>query len=161
MTQTTLQRDQVEQLVREALRRRLSSDSVSSVRPASPSPTGGPNPLVVNVSARHVHVTQEDLEALFKLADADGDGGISKEETMKYLKSQGVELDDVALDMMWQLVDLDGNGTVDMEEFKLLRFVIRKLLDGMKMGHALRLLREIIADQQPEPEPEPEPRASS
>ena len=100
---------------------------------------------------------EEDLEALFKLADADGDGGISKEETMKYLKSQGVELDDVALDMMWQLVDLDGNGTVDMEEFKLLRFVIRKLLDGMKMGHALRLLREIIADQQPEPEPEPEP----
>eukprot|EP01045_Picozoa_sp_COSAG04_P052673 COSAG04_NODE_22572_length_352_cov_1.015810_1_plen_48_part_10 len=25
---------------------------------------------------------EEDLEALFKLADADGDGGISKEETM-------------------------------------------------------------------------------
>jgi putative phosphotransacetylase len=60
----TLDRGSVERLVRDAIVKRLS---------ATPSPTmnnvngGGrtSNPLVVNVSARHAHVTQEDLERLF------------------------------------------------------------------------------------------------
>ena len=92
MTQSTLQRDQVEQLVREALRRRLSPDSGTSARPASPSATGGPNPLVVNVSARHVHVTQEDLEALFgpgaqltKLKDLYQDGEFASEQQVNLI----------------------------------------------------------------------------
>ena len=34
--------------------------------PVSPlQPDEGPNPLLVNVSARHVHVTQDDLEVLY------------------------------------------------------------------------------------------------
>jgi hypothetical protein len=93
----------------------------------------------------------EDLEALFNIVDADGDGSISKQETMNYLQSQGItELSEAALDMMWTLVDLDGNGTVDIEEFLRLRWVIRKRLDdpGMKMGDALRLLNEFNATSQ-------------
>src|SRR5579862_136347 len=55
----TLDRTTVEQLVREALSRRLPANghakSNGKVAPR----------LVVNISARHCHVTQEDLERLF------------------------------------------------------------------------------------------------
>jgi len=47
-------RGQVERLVRDAL-----------IKAQSRMAPGGANPLVVNVSARHAHVTQEDLERLF------------------------------------------------------------------------------------------------
>jgi putative phosphotransacetylase len=50
---------------------------------------GGPNPLVVNVSARHVHVTQHDLETLFgpgskltKLRDLHQQGEFASEQTV-------------------------------------------------------------------------------
>jgi propanediol utilization protein len=54
-----LERSEVEQLVRQVLRQRLAAGKASANR------GGGPNPLVVNVSARHAHVTQADLETLF------------------------------------------------------------------------------------------------
>jgi putative phosphotransacetylase len=54
----TLDRPLVERLVREALGKRLSSRRLSAAGLAEPK-------LVVNVSARHCHVTQEDLERLF------------------------------------------------------------------------------------------------
>src|SRR5947209_15177235 len=59
MSSATLDRGLVERLVRQALVKRL--------QPAVPSTNGkrGANPLVVNISARHCHVTQEDLERLF------------------------------------------------------------------------------------------------
>lgn len=47
----------IEHLVRQVVYRRLG-------RPL-PGTAAGPNPLVVNVSARHCHVTQETVEALF------------------------------------------------------------------------------------------------
>ena len=54
-----------------------------------PSAPEGPNPLVVNVSARHVHVTQADLEVLFgagsqltKLRDLYQDGEFATEQTV-------------------------------------------------------------------------------
>ncbi|MSR31590.1 MAG: phosphate propanoyltransferase [Gemmataceae bacterium] len=53
-----LDRSLVERLVREALQGHLAPGPASL-------PPGQPNPLVVNVSARHAHVTQEDLEKLF------------------------------------------------------------------------------------------------
>lgn len=59
---TTLDRSVVEQMVRQVLRDQWASGT-PSFSPASHN--GGPNPLVVNVSARHVHVKQEDLEVLF------------------------------------------------------------------------------------------------
>ncbi len=58
-----LDRPQVEALVRQVLRDRLFG-AIPQQFPA-PNPTGGPNPLLVNVSARHCHVTQADLEILF------------------------------------------------------------------------------------------------
>src|SRR5438094_2044860 len=65
-----LERKEVEALVREVLTQRLRGQvnppaqrerSVAMPREAG----GPPNPLVVNVSARHMHVTPSDLEALF------------------------------------------------------------------------------------------------
>jgi len=64
----TLQRSEVEKLVREVLRQRLAGqiNPPPSHQRSIVAPNGGPpHPLVVNVSARHIHVTQEDLETLF------------------------------------------------------------------------------------------------
>ncbi|MFH1300802.1 MAG: phosphate propanoyltransferase [Planctomycetota bacterium] len=60
MTQLTnsISRSQVEQLVRQALTQQLGGL-------ASPAPSAAPNPLVVNISARHIHLSQEHLEILF------------------------------------------------------------------------------------------------
>src|SRR3954470_20465917 len=66
-TAEPLDRREVERLVREVLRQRLDrANQPPSVRGQhGRSRSDGPNPLVVNVSARHVHVTQADLEVLF------------------------------------------------------------------------------------------------
>ena len=63
-----LDRREVERLVREVLRQRLdraNQPPSSRVQHGRSRIASGSNPLVVNVSARHVHVTQPDLEALF------------------------------------------------------------------------------------------------
>ena len=57
-----LDRAKVEQMVREVLRDRLGGQ-LGGQAPANHN--GGKNPLIVNVSARHVHVSPEDLEVLF------------------------------------------------------------------------------------------------
>lgn len=84
-----LKRAEVEKLVREVLRQRLSkvAPPESRERHAS-SPAGGlPHPLVVNVSARHMHVTPADLEVLFgagakltKLKDLYQEGEFASEQ---------------------------------------------------------------------------------
>jgi len=56
----TIERPVVENLVRQALRRQMEAHGLPSVG----SRDGKPK-LVVNVSARHAHVTQEDLERLY------------------------------------------------------------------------------------------------
>jgi putative phosphotransacetylase len=58
MSTATLDRTVVERLVRQALARRLPADGRGAA-------DGRPPRLVVNISARHCHVTQEDLERLF------------------------------------------------------------------------------------------------
>ena len=55
----TLDRATVERLVRQALTGKL-----GTTEPGASRPSGRPN-LVVNISARHAHVTQEDLERLY------------------------------------------------------------------------------------------------
>ena len=60
---TGLERQRVERLVRQVLRDRMGGRGPLELRPRSHN--GGPNPLVVNVSARHMHVRPEDLETLF------------------------------------------------------------------------------------------------
>src|SRR5579884_4129489 len=93
MSTATLGRGEIERLVRETLRRQMGQAPATSGRgangrvfPLTPTPLlpgergkerislprgergrgeGGPPKLVVNVSARHCHVTQEDLERLF------------------------------------------------------------------------------------------------
>jgi propanediol utilization protein len=85
-----LDRSQVESLVREALRAKLGNSVDKFYKPTSHN--GGPNPLVVNVSARHVHVTQEDLEKLFgpgtkltKLKDLYQDGEFASEQQVNII----------------------------------------------------------------------------
>jgi propanediol utilization protein len=63
-----LDRSEVEQLVREVLTARLrSADAAPPAREQHAVSHAGnhPHPLVVNVSARHMHVTPSDLETLF------------------------------------------------------------------------------------------------
>ena len=87
----TFQRSEVEQLVREVLLRRLRSGSEvpPSVREQHAVSRAGnpPHPLVVNVSARHMHVTPADLETLFgagakltKLKDLYQEGEFASEQ---------------------------------------------------------------------------------
>ena len=83
---TPLSRPEVERLVREVLTQRLRGRSTpppAQERHAEMArrPGGPPHPLVVNVSARHMHVTQADLEVLF--------GAGSKLTKLKDLYQQG------------------------------------------------------------------------
>jgi putative phosphotransacetylase len=87
-----LERKQVEALVREVLTQRLRGQINPPAQRersvAMPREVGGPpNPLVVNVSARHVHVTPADLEVLFgtgakltKLKDLYQEGEFASEQ---------------------------------------------------------------------------------
>src|SRR5882762_1146001 len=87
-----LERREVEQLVREVLRERLRSRNApppAVERSATTRTSGPPHPLVVNVSARHMHVTQQDLETLFgpgskltKLKDLYQEGEFASEQTV-------------------------------------------------------------------------------
>lgn len=67
MGPSALRRSDLEDLVREVLRQRLAAPPPSNQRHAAEPrhPGGPPHPLVVNVSARHLHVTPEHLEVLF------------------------------------------------------------------------------------------------
>jgi putative phosphotransacetylase len=58
MSIATLDRPTVERMVRSALERHISANGQANGKPAKPR-------LVVNVSARHCHVTQQDLVRLF------------------------------------------------------------------------------------------------
>lgn len=85
-----LDRQQIEQMVRQVLRDRLVGATPQLHRPKSHN--GGPNPLVVNVSARHVHVTQADLEILFgpgaqltKMRDLYQEGEFASEQTVNII----------------------------------------------------------------------------
>ncbi len=81
---TTLNRRDVEALVREVLTQKLRGQinpPPSSERSVVSRSGGPPHPLVVNVSARHMHVTQADLETLF--------GAGSKLTKLKDLYQQG------------------------------------------------------------------------
>ncbi len=90
----SLNRNEVETLVREVLLERLRGRTTpppAVERHASmPLQAGGPpHPLVVNVSARHMHVTQADLEVLFgpgskltKLKDLYQQGEFASEQTV-------------------------------------------------------------------------------
>jgi putative phosphotransacetylase len=85
-----LERGEVERLVREVLKQRLAGQiNPPPVREGVGAVTRGgpPHPLVVNVSARHMHVSQENLEILFgrgakltKLKDLYQEGEFASEQ---------------------------------------------------------------------------------
>ncbi len=65
MSVATLDRSVVERLVRQALTQQMGAAGPRSGERAASNGTPGAPKLVVNISARHCHVTQEDLERLF------------------------------------------------------------------------------------------------
>jgi putative phosphotransacetylase len=65
MSTTTLDRATVERLVRQALTKQLNGTGHAQASAQREKTNGTVPPLVVNISARHCHVTQEDLEQLF------------------------------------------------------------------------------------------------
>jgi propanediol utilization protein len=86
-----LERGEVEALVREVLRQKLAGATPPPVREqhaVEPRRAGGPpHPLVVNVSARHMHITPENLQILFgagakltKLKDLYQEGEFASEQ---------------------------------------------------------------------------------
>ena len=86
-----LERAEVERLVREVLTQRLRGQitppPARERHAAMPGAGGQPHPLVVNVSARHMHVTPADLEVLFgagakltKLKDLYQEGEFASEQ---------------------------------------------------------------------------------
>jgi putative phosphotransacetylase len=84
-------RSDVERVVRDVLRNRLAG-AMPGASPVSTAhtngQTGGRNPLVVNISARHVHLSAEHVEALFGYRDLKPmkplyqDGFFAAEETV-------------------------------------------------------------------------------
>jgi propanediol utilization protein len=90
-TQATVDRSRIESIVREVLRdRHVGGIGRETVRPAKHN--GGPNPLLVNVSARHVHVNQEAMDVLFgpgsqltKMKDLYQDGEFASEQTVNLI----------------------------------------------------------------------------
>ena len=89
MVSAGLDRQHVESLVREVLRERWPAVNGHASTPAAAPPRPGAvsNPLMVNVSARHGHVTQEHLEQLFgpgsqltKLKDLYQEGEFASEQ---------------------------------------------------------------------------------
>ena len=63
-----LNRSQIEQLVRRSLARHPAGMAAAPTVEASSgasSKTGAPNPLVINISARHCHLSQKSVETLF------------------------------------------------------------------------------------------------
>lgn len=89
-----LERSQVEKLVRQILRDQLVGQSGQQFK--APSSNAGPNPLLVNVSARHIHVTQADLEVLFgpgakltKMKDLYQEGEFASEQTVNLIGPRG------------------------------------------------------------------------
>jgi putative phosphotransacetylase len=89
-----LDRKDVESLVRQVLRERLAGrvnppPGIERHASAASRAGGPPHPLVVNVSARHMHVTPQDVETLFgpgakltKLKDLYQDGEFASEQTV-------------------------------------------------------------------------------
>ena len=70
MSQLPLNRAQIEQLVRQSLSRHVgqaksSGQSHMGHAGAAGAARQGPNPLVVNISARHCHLSQQSVETLF------------------------------------------------------------------------------------------------
>ncbi len=92
MVSPSLDRRQVEQLVRQVLRDRWTENGGIGHTAKPSSHNGGPNPLLVNVSARHVHVNQQALDVLFgpgsslsKLKDLYQPGEFASEQTVNII----------------------------------------------------------------------------
>lgn len=93
MATTTMDRAQIEKLVRASLAQTWEGGVGQVGRAVTPpASNAGPNPLRVNVSARHIHVTQADLEILF--------GAGAKLTKMKDLYQQGEFASDQQLNII-------------------------------------------------------------
>eukprot|EP01043_Picozoa_sp_COSAG02_P035269 COSAG02_NODE_2514_length_8624_cov_12.683050_3_plen_1168_part_01 len=69
----------------------------------------------------------QDLQDLFALVDANGDGKVTKEEATEYLrKERQVDLDDNSINTIWTVLDEDRSGDLDISEFPRFLEVVDK-----------------------------------
>jgi len=69
---------------------------------------------------------KETSAQLFERVDVDGDGEITQEETIQYIRKQGIDLDENAVAMMFDAFDSKGDGTIDISEFPRLMEAISR-----------------------------------
>ena len=60
---------------------------------------------------------KETLTQFFERVDVNGDGEITQEEAMQYIREQGIDLDENAVAMIFEGADSNGDGTIDVSEF--------------------------------------------
>jgi hypothetical protein len=70
---------------------------------------------------------EQDLQELFALVDANGDGKVTKEEATEYLRNERqVDLDDHSINTIWTVLDEDRSGDLDITEFPRFLEVVDK-----------------------------------
>ena len=70
---------------------------------------------------------KETLAQLFERVDVDGDGEITQEETIQYIRKQGIDLDENAVAMIFEGADSNGDGTIDISEFPRLMDAVSRV----------------------------------
>jgi hypothetical protein len=69
---------------------------------------------------------EEQLVKLFAQVDADGDGEITREEAMHYIREQGIDQDEQSIVSIFDAFDLNVDGTIDLSEFPRVIDAIRR-----------------------------------
>ena len=77
----------------------------------------------------------ETLTQLFERVDVDGDGEITQEEAMQYIRKQGIDLDENAVAMIFEGADSNGDGTIDVSEFPRLMDAVSRVATKTATSH--------------------------
>lgn len=102
----------------------------------------------------------EEVESLFRTADADASGELdwaefeiclNEERVQKYFRRMGLSLDPESVYALFQLLDFDGDGTVDMHEFVEGCTHVHgnaRSLDVVRLRHENRVMKGKIDEMQ-------------
>ncbi|KAI9200453.1 hypothetical protein LWI28_008180 [Acer negundo] len=105
-------------------------------------------PLYVPKSAS-VALTAEQLKAIFKEQDADGNGRLTREELRKVYEKLGSRYPDWRVRRSLSHADTDGDGSISLDELdELVKYVLK--LDGkreMTINEFKRWLKKLDADK--------------